>query len=244
MDPQFSLISRGHLVGRVAGLWRYPVKAMRGEQLDEAAVGWNGLAGDRRYAFVQDGQERNGFPWLTIRERPDLVLYRPSLAEPDLPNVSSVTVRTPAGDLLDVADPALAAELGQGVRVMKLDRGAFDTMPLSLTSTQTLAGLGALLGQVPDVRRFRPNLLVAAATASGFPEDGWVGSVLRIGGTRIRLDARDRRCAVITVDPATAARDPKVLQVVARARGGYLGVYGSTVEPGHIAVGDPVIVEP
>lgn len=94
MDPQFSLISRGHLAGRVAGLWRYPVKAMRGEQLDEAAVGWNGLAGDRRYAFVQDGQERNGFPWLTIRERPDLVLYRPSLAEPDLLNVSPVTVCT------------------------------------------------------------------------------------------------------------------------------------------------------
>jgi uncharacterized protein YcbX len=109
--------------------------------------------------------------------------------------------------------------------------------------TQALAGLGALRGAEPDARRFRPNLLVDAVGASAFPEDDWVGSVLRIGEARMRVDQRDRRCAVVTVDPSTAARNPEVLRVIARARQGYLGVYGSTVRSGRIAVGDPVVIE-
>jgi MOSC N-terminal beta barrel domain len=132
-DPQQQPWSAsGRVVGRVAALWRYPVKSMRGEPVPEAAVSWHGLAGDRRWAFVRDGQARNGFPWLTLRERPDLLLYQPSFAEPDLPNLSPTMVRTPSGDLREVTEEALAAELGDGVRVMKLDRGAFDTMPLSV----------------------------------------------------------------------------------------------------------------
>ena len=70
------------LVGRVAALRRYPVKSMAAEELDGAEVSWHGLAGDRRWAFIRDGQVRNGFPWLTIRERPELAHYRPRFAVP------------------------------------------------------------------------------------------------------------------------------------------------------------------
>ena len=52
-------------------------------------------------------------------------------------------VRTPAGAELEVIDPALAAELGGGVRVIKQNIGVFDTMPLSLITTQAIASLGA-----------------------------------------------------------------------------------------------------
>jgi uncharacterized protein YcbX len=31
----------------VAEIWRYPVKSLRGEQLDEAAISTHGIAGDR-----------------------------------------------------------------------------------------------------------------------------------------------------------------------------------------------------
>ena len=132
------------VVGRVVALWRYPVKSMGAEGLDGVEVSWHGLAGDRRWAFIRDGQVRSGFPWLTIRERPELAHYRPRFAEPDRPNASRTLVRTPCGGEFDVADPALAAELGAGVRVIKQDRGIFDTMPLSLLTTQTLACLGRL----------------------------------------------------------------------------------------------------
>jgi uncharacterized protein YcbX len=231
------------VVGRVAALWRYPVKSMAAEELDSAEVSWHGLAGDRRWAFIRDGQVRSGFPWLTIRERPELAHYRPCFTEPGRPNASAVLVRTPRGGELDVADPALAAELGPGVRVIKQDRGIFDTMPLSLLTTQTLAGLGRLVGTSPAPGRFRPNLLVDAG-GPDFPEDAWVGRVLRIGGLRLRVDQRDQRCVMVTIDPVTLRRDPAILRAIARERDARLGVYGSTVEPGRVAVGDPVELDP
>ncbi|HET9974155.1 MAG TPA: MOSC N-terminal beta barrel domain-containing protein [Streptosporangiaceae bacterium] len=232
------------VVGRVAALWRYPVKSMAAERLDEVEVSWHGLAGDRRWAFVRDDQVSSGFPWLTIRERPDMARYQPRFAEPDRPNGSLTLVRTPSGGELDAADPALAAELGSGVRVIKQDRGVFDTMPLSLLTTQSLAGLGQLAGTTLAPERFRPNLLVGAASGPEFPEDSWVGRVLRVGSLRMRVDQRDKRCVMVTIDPVTLARNPAILRAIARERDARFGVYGSVVEPGRVAVGDPVKIEP
>ena len=85
-------------VGTVIGLWRYPVKSMAAEALDEVEVGWAGFAGDRRWAFVRGDVPRSGFPWMTIRERADMGHYRPSFADPSRPDASRTLVRTPAGD--------------------------------------------------------------------------------------------------------------------------------------------------
>jgi len=43
------------LIGTVESLWRYPVKSMRGEELQEAFVGFPGVFGDRLYAFRNSG---------------------------------------------------------------------------------------------------------------------------------------------------------------------------------------------
>src|SRR5579875_2868927 len=106
----------GVRLGRVAGLWRYPIKSMAAEDLTEADVSWHGLVGNRRWAFIRPGLERSGFPWLTIRERPEMRRYRPRFEDPSNPNDSKTVVQTPSGRLLDAVDPALAAELGEGVR--------------------------------------------------------------------------------------------------------------------------------
>lgn len=231
-------------VGRVAGLWRYPVKSMAGEALAEAEVSWHGLAGDRRWAFVQNRLTQSGFPWLTLRERRNMGHYRPSFADPDRPDKSTTMVQTPSGATFDVADPALGAELcPEGVRVIRQNRGVFDTLPLSLITTQTIARLGEAVGTRLDVQRFRPNILVEAAAGAPFAEDAWLGCVLRVGGMRMRVDKRDSRCVVITMDPVTMERNPEILRTVSRERQGCLGVYGSTVEPGRIALNDPVLIE-
>lgn len=234
----------GRQVGRVVGLWRYPVKSMGAEDLAEVDVSWHGLAGDRRWAFIRNNVVQSGFPWLTLRERKDMSHYFPSFVEPARPDQSPTVVRTPAGGVFDVADPALAAELSPGgARVIKQDRGIFDTFPLSLITTRTIARLGEVVGDQLDVQRFRPNILVEAAEEAPFAEDGWVGSILRIGGLRMRVDKRDGRCVVITIDPVTTQRNPAILRAVARDRQGCLGVYGSIVEPGRVAVNDPVLIE-
>ena len=234
----------GRPVGRVVGLWRYPVKSMAAEPLREVDVSWHGFGGDRRWAFIRNGVTHSGFPWLTLRERQDMGHYRPSFVDPAQPDKSSTIVRTPAGVDFDVTDPALAAELyPQGARVIKQNRGVFDTFPLSLITTQTIARLGETVGVPLDVQRFRPNILVEATEQTPFLEDSWVGCVLRIGEMRMRIDKRDGRCVVITIDPVTSERNPAILRAVARDRQGCLGVYGSTVQPGRVAVNDLVLVE-
>ena len=56
------------IVGRIESLWRYPVKSMRGEELDEAFIGFSGVYGDRLFAFKSTGCPK-GFPYLTGREQ-------------------------------------------------------------------------------------------------------------------------------------------------------------------------------
>jgi uncharacterized protein YcbX len=68
--------------------------------------------------------------------------------------------------------------------------------------------------------------------------------VLCIGGLRMRVDQRDQRCVMVNVDPVTTERDPSVLRAIARHRQACLGVYGSTVRAGRVALGDSVLLEP
>jgi hypothetical protein len=60
----------------------------------------------------------------------------------------------------------------------------------------------------------------------------------------MRVDLRDKRCVVVNVDPVTTRRDPAVLRAIALERQVCLGVYGSTVQPGRLAIGDPVTLAP
>ncbi len=243
-DLPVNQFSNGKHVGRVVGLWRYPVKSMAPEALEHVDVSWFGLSGDRRWAFVRNDTNRNGFPWLTIRERNDMNHYHPSFVEPDQPDTSPTVVRTPSGDVLDVADPNLSSELyPNGARVMKQSRGVYDTFPLSLITSQTIAKLGELTETQLTPQRFRPNFLIEATEDTPFLEDTWVGSVLRIGNLRMRVDKRDGRCVVITIDPVTTKRNPEILRTVASERQGCAGVYGTTVEPGEVALNDNVVLE-
>lgn len=230
-------------VGTLTALWRYPVKSMGAEALTGAEVGWHGIAGDRRWAFIRPGLERSGFPWLTLRERAEMWQCRPYFAHPDRPDASHTIVRTPSGEEYDVADRALAALLGDGVRVIKQDRGVFDSMALSLISTRTVEGLQQLTGRNLEWQRFRANLLVESVSDVPFAEESWVGRILRIGTMRMHVDRRDQRCVILTTDPSTGRRDPAILRQIARRRDGCAGVYGSTVTPGRVVVGDAVILE-
>jgi uncharacterized protein YcbX len=231
------------VVGSVSALWRYPVKSMAGESLRSVIVGWHGLAGDRRWAFIRPGMERSGFPWLTIRQAPQLWHYQPYFTESGNVEASKTMVKTPDGSELEVADPALASHFGDGVRVMKQYSGVFDVMPLSLLTVQSVEQLSAMAGLPLTASRFRPNIQIDAPGIGSFPEDGWTGSVLRIGGLRFRVDQRDKRCVMVNIDPASSNGDSRVLRAIAGERDARFGVYGTAVEPGEIAVGDSVVRE-
>ena len=238
---------RGVAVGRVLGLWRYPVKSMSPQELTDVEVSWHGLAGDRRWAFVRSGV-MSGFPWFTLREHNTMNDYQPSFVDPDRPDSSAVAVGTPSSETLQLTDPRLLRELGDGsgsdISLIKQGRGVFDTFPISLITAGTVTRLGEMVDAELHVQRFRPNILVETGNNEAFVEDSWVGRTLTIGSTRMRVDQRDGRCLVTTLDPQTGERNPAILRAVAQEREGCLGVYGSTVEPGRLAVGDAVSLEP
>lgn len=233
----------GRMIGKVRELLRYPVKSMAAESLHSASVSWHGITGDRRWAFVRPAMERSGFPWLTIREKPGLWRYQPYFVDPNAAEDSKIMVKTPDGADLEVTAPELARQLGDGVRVIKQFRGVFDTFPISVLTTQSVEGLSGLVGQALAALRFRPNIVIDAIESVPFPEDQWVGAVLRIGTLRCRVDVRDKRCVMVNVDPLGAVSNSAILRAIANERNARFGVYGTAVEPGEASVGDPVFLE-
>lgn len=236
----------GVQVGTVSALFRYPVKSMAAESLDEATFGWHGMLGDRRFAFVQ-ADNKSDFPWLTIREVPAMMRYQPVTAA-EAEKVPP-TVTTPGGRELPVTDPELLEELaaahGKPVHLLRSERGLFDVFTVSVLSSQTVEGMGELAGSDLEPLRFRPNILVDAP-GRAFPEDGWVGRIVTFGtgedALRVRLDVRDARCMVINFDHATVERNPEVLRAAAQKRDGCVGVYGSVEREGIVRVGDPILL--
>jgi uncharacterized protein len=237
-------------IGEVEMLFRYPVKSMRGESLESAAVSWHGLDGDRRLALRRIG-DGSGFPWLTGGKLPALLLYTPerrdAIGSGGLPS----HVRTPEGELLPVFSPELAAEIGKrhgtAVEMTYLNRGIFDEASVSLITSTTAAAATRLADTPADVRRFRPNIVIASSRAVAFEEDEWIRGVLTFGndsgGAAVTITNRDERCSMVNFDPDSGESTPALLKSIVRMRNNKLGVYGTVTQPGLIAIGQSIFLE-
>lgn len=238
-------------IGEVEALYRYPVKSMMGESLDVVDLGWHGLDGDRRLAFRR-ADDRGGFPWLTATRLPELILFAPQRQGPAASGDLPTHVRTPEGAELAVFGRELATEVGRRhgspVEMMHLDRGIFDEASISVIASATVGELARLAAQRPDVRRFRPNILIAASRSVPFEEDEWVGGVLSFGETdqaaAICITNRDERCSMVNLDPDSARPAAEVLKSIVRVRDNKAGVYGAVMRRGRVASGQPVFFEP
>lgn len=238
-------------IGEVEALFRYPVKSMSGELLEAAALSWHGLDGDRRFAFRRVG-DRSGFPWLTAGKLPELILYAPQRGEGSDGGGLPSHVRTPEGQDLTVFGPELAAQIGDRhgspVEMTYLNRGIFDEASVSLITSATVAEAGRLAARRMDVRRFRPNILIASRLSIPFEEDEWINGVLTFGedsdAAAIAITNRDERCAIVNFDPDSAQTDAEVLKSIVRARDNKLGVYGTVTRPGRLGIGQSIFFEP
>lgn len=115
--------------------------------------------------------------------------------------------------------PALARQLGDGVRVTRLRRGLQDSMPLPLISPATVAELCRRADVPYEPLRFRPNLLVETGNDGPFAEDAWVGRTLTVGDAVLRVDRHDPSCVIVNTDPHTGEVRPTTLRAPGRARG-------------------------
>jgi len=236
-------------IGRIEAIFRYPVKSMRGEPLDTAALGWHGLEGDRRLA-IRRLEDRGGFPWLSAGKLPELVRFTPVRRGTGDGDALPTHVRTPEGEELPMFGDALAAELGRRhgapVQMMHLRHGVFDEASVSVITSGTVREIGRLAGSDADIRRFRPNIVVRSTAAVPFEEDRWLGAVLTFGGAddaaAVAVTLRDERCSMVNFDPDSASVAPELLKAIVRANQNNAGVYGTVTRTGHLAVGQSVLL--
>jgi uncharacterized protein len=171
-------------IGHVEAIFRYPVKSMRGERLEVA--NWAGTASRVTDAWHSGGlDDRSGFPWLTASKLPDLLLFAPHRREDGAQGDLPTHIRTPDGEEMPVFGEDLAAEVGRRygapVQMMQLNHGIFDEASISVIASDTVREIGRLAGASPDVRRFRPNVVVRLLRPVPFQEDEWLGGVLSFG---------------------------------------------------------------
>lgn len=234
-------------IGNISELVRYPVKSMAGVPTDAAFLGWHGLDGDRRYAFRRLSDD-SSFPWLSASRLPELVLYHPCGVDERSGEPLPTHVRRPDGSQIELRSAELQSEIaerfGSDVELLKLKHGIFDEAAISVISLATIAGIGRDAGFDLDRRRFRANIFVETENAEPFREDEWVGRRLVFGDREpqpaVNITLRDERCAMINLDPETAAKDPRVMKTVVRLNDNNAGVYATVVQTGTIHVGDRV----
>jgi uncharacterized protein YcbX len=209
------------VVGRVAELWRFPVKSMQGERLDGLELGPGGVVGDRRYGLIDVASGH----LLSAKSVPALLAARAVTVGQD------VHITLPDGRRLAADDPdasaVLSAWLGRPVELKPagstagavsyemtfdppndgaemivwpaMDGSFLDLAPIHAVTTASLASMAASRPDaVWDVRRFRPNVLIDTGAAEGFVEDGWVGHDVALGaaGAAIHVDMQSVRCAM------------------------------------------------
>lgn len=258
-------------VGTVESLWRYPVKSMSGEALNEAFMGFSGFYGDRCFAF-RNSAARKGFPYLNATAQPEMLRYRPQFRNPTRaaqppnlaeamkiapgatpanadPNDFDLDVVTPSGAVVAIDDPRLIQMLCEGLRgenhltLVRSDRAMTDCRPVSLISLQTVRQLEAESSTPLDKRRFRANMYLNLASDGGFAEDELIGRRLRIGSqAEIMVLERDPRCKMISLDPDTGEHNPEVLRTVAQAHAANAGVYCAVLIEGIVNEGDSISV--
>ena len=237
-------------VGYVREITRYPVKSMAGIATESAILGWHGVEGDRRFAFRRTGAN-DGFPWLSASKLPELLLYQPVGLDESTGEPLPTHVRNPSGSQLELHSAELISEItgrfGNAVELMQLKHGIFDEAPISVISQSTINGIGreaGLEGEL-DRRRFRANILVETESDEPFLEDNWMGGTLVFGdsevaGPAVHVTMPDVRCAMINLDPDTAAKDARLMKTVVKLNQNNAGVYATVVRTGVISVGNPV----
>ena len=244
-------------------IWRYPVKSMLGEPLDQANVTPGGIQGDRRWAVVD---AESGVS-LSAKRYADLLRCRAWTSD------GEVMIELPNGREYSAGSAEVAhdlsALLGRNVVTRSADdtgtiqhefptavtegegepflyepetEAFFDCAPLQLLTSSTLAELQRLLpGSIIHRARFRPNFLVKT-DESGFIENTWVGKDLTLGSWRCQVYDDTRRCIMVALAQGDLPRDTDVIRTVLKSNEGRAGVALKTIDSGTVKCGAKVEV--
>lgn len=207
----------------VAEIWRYPIKSLAGEQLQDAELREDGIHGDRRVLAYNEKTRR----LITSRTHPKLLGLRATLDSNGVPLIN--------GRPWDDPESALAVMLAAGphARLINWDGlERFDVLPLLVATDGAIQAFGY------DHRRLRPNIVIGGV--QGLAEREWPGRRARIGEAVVEFAKLRGRCVMTTYDPDTLEQDIRVLRRIVNEFDGTLALDTAVIKPGRIAVGDKV----
>jgi uncharacterized protein YcbX len=249
---------------QITGIYRYPVKGLSPEPLSSVALAvGQTLPADRRYAIENGPSGFNPADPKWMSKAYFLMLMRDEwLAglQTRFHDASHVLTISRDGAMavqgnLETAEgrtaierffaTKFAGEIKGPPKVLTGDGHSFSDVARKVVSIINLGSVSAienLVDQPVHPLRFRANLYVRGWPA--WHEFGLLDQTLSIGGVRLKVVKRIKRCAAINVDPDTAARDLNIPQALMRRLGhADCGVYAEVTTGGAIAAGDAIVVE-
>lgn len=240
----------------ISEIWRYPVKSMGGERLDQAVVTDLGIEFDRGWGVFDPATSLV----LTGRREPKLLMAAASVTDGEL------TITLPGGDQLAGELPAmsevLSSWLGHDVELRRAGStgGTYET-PIDVETEQEWAAWTGPSGAWHDSARTRLSILSAASTDRVDPvrfranlvtdgdaqqEDDWVDAEVQIGspenGVGLSVVKRIERCVMVGRPQAGLDADIDAVRWVIRERDNLMGVGALVTRPGRCAVGDEIKV--
>lgn len=245
----------------VAALFRYPVKGLSPEPLQQVALEAGGtMPSDRAYA-IENGPGRFDpeNPRHLAKVNFVMLMRDERLATLSTSFDDATQTLTIARDGRQVARGNLATPIGRQLIEQFLAaymkgtlRGApkivfapghnFFDMPVKCVHIVNLASLRELeraAGRTISPLRFRPNIVLDGLPA--WEEFRWLDKAVTFGGAKLSIFHRTQRCDATNVDPASGARDMAIPSVLQRTWGhSDFGVYGKVSDGGPLAVGDAV----
>lgn len=125
-------------------------------------------------------------------------------------------------------------------------RTFFDLAVVHVLTTATIEKLRELYpaGRF-EVRRFRPNVVVAATSGEkDFVENAWIGRTLALGEeVRLKVTGPCPRCVMTTLSQGDLPKDGGILLTAARNNATNVGVYAAVQRGGTLRRGDPIRLE-
>jgi len=248
---------------RIEHLYRYPVKGLTAEALDETTVeAGEALPWDRAFALAQgDAPFDPAAPqwikkthFMCLAANASAAALRSSFDD----RRGTLLIQAPDGRTIEAdalartGQAEIAAWLTRYLGAEARGTPQFHHVPghsfcdqrgkvVSLINLASLADLEAMVGERRHKRRFRANIWFSGAAA--WSENDWIGQELVVGSARLRVTKRTVRCPATEVNPQTAQRDA---DPVAELRAYYghadLGIHAEVIESGKIAMGDAIEV--
>ena len=284
---------------QVKEIWRYPVKSMQGERLDQCVLGEHGIPLDRGWAVRDEargqitgakrlpgllncaarylpGTSAGTVPHVEITlpdgtkarsDEPEVhdalsnalgakvtlwplqpaenkEHYRQRRAASERPidelrRVFGLQENEPLPDLSKIP-PQLLAELTEFVSPLGT---YFDAYPVDLLCEASVRHLAKFAPQSDlDVRRFRPNFLIADDASLAEPaEESWIDREIQIGDASLRVELAAPRCIMTTRPQPGLPQDNAVLHAIKRDMHHCLSVYANVTKAGSVRLGDKIL---